>query len=268
MTAAYHPSADGQAERTNQSVEIALRCALVGDYEEHWPDRIPEVERSLNMLRNASTGTTPFEALYGYPAMYQLNGTSNLAEAENFMENRETIRKDLEDSVELANAKMATYFDAAHRPPQLTGKVFIRLVRTGQRGYQLPKSSKLSTIRMGPYRIKRKVNELAYKLELPAHTRIHPVISCIHLEQYRNDPFQRNIPEPTPVVIDGQEEWVIEKLQRQRGSDANGEVLVKWKGFKETDSTWEPRAKLREDVPEMLAQFDKRPRKGRPRRNQ
>jgi RNase H-like domain found in reverse transcriptase/Reverse transcriptase (RNA-dependent DNA polymerase)/Integrase zinc binding domain/Chromo (CHRromatin Organisation MOdifier) domain len=265
MTAAYHPSADGQAERTNQSVEIAMRCILTGNYEEHWPEVIPEVERNLNTLRNASTGITPFEALYGYPPNYRLDSTSNLAEADNFMENRELVRKDLENAMELANARMAVYFDDQHRPPNLTGKVFIKLVKGGQKGYQLPRSSKLSTIKMGPYPIKRRIGELAYELDLPAHTRIHPVISCIHLEQYVEDPYQREIPNPTPVIVDREQEWVVEKLVKERGPATKREILVKWKGFSEEDSSWEPRFNLEQDVPDMLAKFDKRPKRGRPR---
>jgi hypothetical protein len=31
MTTAFHPQADGQSEKTNQTVEIALRCFLGGD---------------------------------------------------------------------------------------------------------------------------------------------------------------------------------------------------------------------------------------------
>lgn len=162
---------------------------------------------------------------------------------------------------------MATYFDAAHRPLHFTGKVFIKLVRNGQRGYQLPKSSKLSTIRMGPYPIKQKIGELAYELDLPTHTRIHPVISCIHLEQYQEDPYQRPTPGPTPIIVDGEQEWVVERLLRERKTVRGNEILVKWKGFEESDSTWEPCNRLAEDVPVMLKQFDSRSRRGRPARS-
>jgi hypothetical protein len=35
MTAAYHPSADGQSERMNQTIEVALRCFLGGDQKKY-----------------------------------------------------------------------------------------------------------------------------------------------------------------------------------------------------------------------------------------
>lgn len=165
------------------------------------------------------------------------------------------IRKDLEDALDLATAKMSVYFDASHRPPRLSGKAYIKLVKLGRHGYQLPRSSKLSVIKMGPYPIKRRVGELAYELELPAHTKIHPVISCIHLEQYVEDPYQRQIPQPTPIVVNDEQEWTIEKLVKQRGAGRNKEILVRWKGFDE--ETWEPRANLEKDVPALMEKFDR-----------
>ncbi|ERF69335.1 hypothetical protein EPUS_09241 [Endocarpon pusillum Z07020] len=211
MTAAYHPAADGQSERTNQSVEIALRCLLVGEYEERWVDIIAEVERCLNCAYNASIGMSAFEALYGYPPRIDFARGSEHNEAQEFVEARELIRKDLEDAVQLANARMAFFFDEKHEPPHFQGKVFI--------------SSKLSTIRMGPYPIKRRVGQLAYELELPSHTRIHPVISCVHLEPFHEDAHERRMAEPVPIIVDGEAEWVVEKLLRAKGKGEQQRIL-------------------------------------------
>jgi hypothetical protein len=66
LTTAYHPSADGQAERSNQTVETALRCLLVGRYEESWDNLLTDVEFSfLNTSTNAFSDVSPFEVLYG-----------------------------------------------------------------------------------------------------------------------------------------------------------------------------------------------------------
>ena len=114
---------------------------------------------------------------------------------------------------------------------------------------------------MGPYRIKRRVGELAYELELPASTHIHPVISCIHLEQFEPDSFKRMIPPPAPILVEGEEEFVVERLVGQRNSSRGPEIQVKWKGYDEL--TWEPRRNLLEDVPDLVRKFDKRLTKGR-----
>ena len=263
MTTAYHPSADGQAERSNQTIEIAMRCLLVGKYEEAWLEIIPEVEIGLNKVRSASTGISPFEAVYGFkpqlPFTMEQTGPASVQE---FTEKRRIVRQDLEDALELANARMAIYFDADHRPPKFQGKVWIRLAKTGRPGYHLPGNSKLSTIRTGPYTIKRRVGDLAYELDLPEHTRLHPVISCIHLEQYVEDPHQRSVPEPGPIMVDGNPEWVVEKLLRQRDSSQGPVIEVKWKRHELT--TWEPRNNLQKDIPELVRKLDERPKRGRP----
>lgn len=55
MTGAFHPAADGQSEKTNQIVEIALRCFVAGDEERYskWTDwlRVSEHEYNNTPLR-------------------------------------------------------------------------------------------------------------------------------------------------------------------------------------------------------------------------
>ena len=100
---------------------------------------------------------------------------------------------------------MALYFNKKHEPPRFTvgEMVWLKLVRRGRRGYQVPTSSKLSSIWTGPYRIVEKVGQLAYRLDLPGHTRIHLVISCVYLERCKLDQYERTFPPPPPVQVDG-----------------------------------------------------------------
>ena len=121
-------------------------------------------------MRNAITSITLFEILYSYLLNFRLNSTSNLAKAENFIKNREIIKKNLENVTELANTKISVYFNKQYRSPHFTSKIYIRLVKNRQKKYQLLQSSKLSTIRIKLYPIKRKIRELVYKLELPVYT--------------------------------------------------------------------------------------------------
>jgi hypothetical protein len=64
-TTAYNPRADGQSERTNQVVEIALRH-LVNDHQDNWVSFIGEVRFAMNNAPNASTGKTPSELMMGF----------------------------------------------------------------------------------------------------------------------------------------------------------------------------------------------------------
>ncbi|GAA5882415.1 hypothetical protein JCM8547_003736, partial [Rhodosporidiobolus lusitaniae] len=57
-------------------------------------------------------------------------------------------------------------------------------------------------------------------------------------------------PSPSPVtpdVIEGVEDWAVEEiLEEKRGPDGIW-YFVKWAGFPEEESTWEPRVNLEEN---------------------
>lgn len=61
-TTAYNPQADGQSERTNQTMEIALRH-LVNGRQDNWVDFLGQVQIEHNNATNASTGKSPNELL-------------------------------------------------------------------------------------------------------------------------------------------------------------------------------------------------------------
>lgn len=61
----YHPQTDGQSERTNQTVEIALRYMLIGDNSlQTWTRVIPRLTMALNNSVLSSTRKSPTQILY------------------------------------------------------------------------------------------------------------------------------------------------------------------------------------------------------------
>ena len=115
----------------------------------------------------------------------------------------------------------------------------MKLAKTGDADYHIPKASSLSTKKVGPYRILEKISPLAYCLKLPpSMSKVYSVISVIHLEQAKPDPYDREIPPPAPIITQGREEWVVEKIIRREKRGTRNGYQVKWKGYKE--KTWEP----------------------------
>src|SRR6266704_1428807 len=55
FTTAFHPQADGQAERMIQTIVQIL-----------WAMKLSMAEFAINASTNASTGYTPFELVYGF----------------------------------------------------------------------------------------------------------------------------------------------------------------------------------------------------------
>ena len=64
-TTANHPEADGQSENRVKGVRSMLR-SFAAEYHEEWDLHLPILEMQYNNTKNATTGLTPFETVYGY----------------------------------------------------------------------------------------------------------------------------------------------------------------------------------------------------------
>jgi hypothetical protein len=60
------------------------------------------------------------------------------------------------------------------------------------------------------------------------------------------------------TMHDGQEEYTVENLLREKPGPLGSLIEVKWKGWTTDHNTWQLRSQLLEDVPDMLAEFDDR----------
>lgn len=60
--------------------------------------------------------------------------------------------------------------------------VWLKLAKGIDVGYRLPNMLALDVRKIRPFKIKRRVGKVAFELDLPSYLRMHPVISCIHLE--------------------------------------------------------------------------------------
>lgn len=94
------------------------------------------------------------------------------------------------------------------------------------------------------------MNDVAYKLDLPASLKIHPVFHVSLLKPYK--PGGCVQPPPVPELIDGEMEYEVEailahrdvqvrrKRNRARTPVLQRQFLIKWKGYDESNNTWEP----------------------------
>jgi Chromo (CHRromatin Organisation MOdifier) domain len=55
------------------------------------------------------------------------------------------------------------------------------------------------------------------------------------------DAHGANFPQPAPNLVEGQEEWEVEKVldSRHKGRHKELQYLLKWKGYVDADNTWE-----------------------------
>lgn len=66
---------------------------------------------------------------------------------------------------------------------------------------------------LGPFSVKRRINEVAYELELPESLRVHPVFHVSLLKPAVSNPLpgQATAP-PASIVPNGEEEFEIEAI--------------------------------------------------------
>ena len=114
---------------------------------------------------------------------------------------------------------------------------------------------KLSRQWIGPFSIAKVISLVAYRLNLPPNWRIHPVFHVSSLKRYyQSEEFERVERPPSPVVVDGEEEFEVEAILRHKGSGARRLYQVLWKGYPITEASWEPESHLR-NAPQILEKY-------------
>jgi hypothetical protein len=261
FTSGYHPQADGQTERVNQTLEQYLRihCNYQQDDWSHW---LPAAEFAYNNAENSATGATPFFANKGYhpelPTFPDRLSTSHAAH--HFVTNLADVHARLRENLAITQQRTQTSADATRTPaPPLTlgDKVFLRaeFIRTTR------PSRKLADKYLGPYEIIGVAGPASFVLRLPdGMRRVHPVWHVSQLEPAHDAHFEgRTQPPPLPIEIEGEAEHEVagildSKLDRRR---ANPLVyLVKWTGYEGTpdESSWEPAENV-EHASDLVREF-------------
>ena len=78
------------------------------------------------------------------------------------------------------------------------------------------RSEKLTKCFVGPYKVKEIVLSNAIELELPKSIKIHPVVNISRVRLYKPQvERQKKIP-PKLVIIEGEEEFEVEKILNKR----------------------------------------------------
>ena len=89
-------------------------------------------------------------------------------------------------------------------------------------------SRKLAPRWLGPFRITRRVGRVAYTLELPSRLRhLHPTFHVGLLRRWTG-----RLPSlPPPVLVDGVEEWEVERVISHRMTRRGPRYTVRFRGY-------------------------------------
>jgi len=88
------------------------------------------------------------------------------------------------------------------------------------------RSEKLVERFVGPYKIKAIISSNVVELELPASVKIHPVVNVSRIKWYIDQVDGQRKETPQLVVIEGEEEWEVEKILNKRKIRGKDKFLV------------------------------------------
>ncbi|XP_077148512.1 uncharacterized protein LOC143809301 isoform X1 [Ranitomeya variabilis] len=102
-------------------------------------------------------------------------------------------------------------------------------------------SQKLGQKFIGPFKINGIVSSVACRLKLPRTMKVHPVFHVSLLKPVSPNTFQGHVVlPPQPVVIDGQEQFVVEEIIDSRIRRNRLQYLIRWQGYPPEEDSWEP----------------------------
>ena len=116
-------------------------------------------------------------------------------------------------------------------------------------------SRKLSVKQTGPFKITQVVSSIAFHLKLSRQWKIHDVFHTSLLSSYRKTlEHSPNFPQPSPELIGTKEEYEIDKIINHQGTAARRQYLIYWKGYSDTEQTWELESNLG-NAPAVLKEY-------------
>lgn len=235
LSSAFHPQSDGQTERANRVVEDTLRH-YISPAQDDWDLLLPCVEFAINSAYQESVQNSPFRLNYGFNpsspfdvALGLPKPDSRKSKAADLITAMQTAVTHAKRCMEAAQQRQKHYADAKRKPVKFEIDQLVwlstknlTLASTGARKF-MPRF-------VGPFKVIAIINEVAVKLELPPTMKIHDVFHVALLKPFKTDGRQA-LP-PPPVIINGQEEFLVEQIlqhrQRKRGNKTITEYLVKW----------------------------------------
>ncbi|KAH9660390.1 hypothetical protein KPL70_024180 [Citrus sinensis] len=205
---AYHPQTDGQTEVVNRSLEGYLSL---------W-SAPPQIESYLP-------------------------GTTNVHTVDLALYDKDLILCLLKDNLEAAQSRMKFFADKK-RTERVFAKgdwVYLRLQPYRQSTLHPNGTHKLSLRYYGPFWILSRIGTMAYKLDLPATSKVHPVfhVSCLKRKLGVHTPSQQ-LPDSLYVVA---WEWqplaILDHGIFKRNNRPATKLLVQWQGQSKEEATWE-----------------------------
>ena len=188
MSSAYHPQTDGQTEVVNRCLETYLSC-MTSERPKDWVKWLALAEWWCITSYHTAIHTTPYEAMYGQPPplhLPYLPGDSKVEAVDRSLQAREAAITLLKFHLQRAQHRMKQQADQGRsdRSLDVGDWAYLKLQPYRQKTVVNRLCLKLAAKYFGPYKVLARVGEVAYKLELPSNSKVHPVFHILQLRKH------------------------------------------------------------------------------------
>ena len=235
ISMAFHPQTDGLSERKNQWIEQYLQT-VTSTNPEDWTQWLALALVVHNNRRNTTAGLSPNQILLGYEPQLTPDASepsnNDLVEecVSKLMENRDQATRAINEAAK-GNGTIPSQYHVGDQV-WLKGK-----------NLKFPhQATKLNLKCYGPFRVIKEISPVAYQIQLPPSWNIHPVFHASLLSSYSKTPTHGpNFSRLPSNLINNEEEYEVEQIKAHRsfGRSKHLQYLIKWKGYPESDNTWE-----------------------------
>jgi len=180
------------------------------------------------------------------------------AGAEKFIEKMKEIQEEAKAALGKAQEDMKKYANRKRGEVDDYKVGNLVMLSTKDLKYQMVgrRTEKLTERFVGPYKIKKIILLNTVELELPSIIKIHPVVNVSRICRYVGQVEEQRKEQPAPVIIEGEEEWEVERILNKRQVWGKDKYLVRWKGFTAESNTWEGRENLK-NTKEAIKEFER-----------
>ncbi|XP_026428650.1 uncharacterized protein LOC113324549 [Papaver somniferum] len=183
--------------------------------------------------------------------------TTSVAAVETYLNERASLLDIFKEPLHKAQERMKLYADRSgtDRTFEVGDLVYLKLQPYIQSSLSLRKNFKLSSKYYGPFPVLQHIGKVSYKLELPSHSRIHPVFHVSHLKKHIG---QKHTPAPSLPVVDheGQIIMLPENTLGTRsilqGDRVVKQELIQWTNSFPENFTWEDLSNIRTHFPKFI----------------